>query len=125
MCACVCTVQARAVVCVCARCRRVLLCVCVHGAGTCYCVCVCVCVHVYRVIFVRGNFREMLDTVVRMNFCGSNFPGTRTVSHWVQSSIDHNARESRQLVIEDPVNQGHCQWDAVTQVQLRRAVQCN
>ena len=23
-----------------------------------------------------------------------------------------------QLVIEDPVDQGHCQWDAVTQVQL-------
>ena len=42
----------------------------------------------------------------------------------VQSSIDHNARESGQLVIEDPVNRGHCQWDAVTQVQLRRAVQC-
>ena len=113
-----------------------LLCVCVHGAGACCCVCVCtvqahaivcvcVCVHVYRVIFVRGNFCEMLDTVVRMNFCGSNFPGTRTVSRRVQSSIDHNARESRQLVIEDPVNRGHCQWDAVTQVQLRRAVQCN
>ena len=29
-----------------------------------------------------------------------------------------------QLVIEDPVNRGHCQRDAVTQVQLRRAVQC-
>ena len=28
------------------------------------------------------------------------------------------------LVIEDPVNRGHCQRGAVTQVQLRRAVQC-
>ena len=38
----------------------------------------------------------------------------------VQSSqLQHDG----QLVIEDPVNGGHCQRDAVTQVQLRRAVQ--
>ena len=31
----------------------------------------------YSVIFLGGNFREMLDTVVRINFRGSNFRGTR------------------------------------------------
>ena len=37
----------------------------------------------------------------------------------VQSS---RSQREGQLVIEDPVNRGHCQRDAVTQVQLRRAV---
>ena len=52
------------------------------------------------------------------------------VSYWPRfsspgsSHLDHNARDVGQLVIEDPVNRGHCQRDAVTQVQLRRAVQC-
>ena len=49
------------------------------------------------------------------------------VSYWPRFSSPGSSLSQRegQLVIEDPVNRGHCQRDAVTQVQLRRAVQCS
>ena len=40
---------------------------------------------------------------------------------WREPRFSSPGREG-QLVIEDPVNRGHCQRDAVMQVQLRRAV---
>ena len=48
------------------------------------------------------------------------------VSYWPRfsspGSQSSQSQREGQLVIEDPVNRGHCQRDAV--MQVRRAVQC-
>ena len=50
--------------------------------------------------------------------------GELLASFFVAGVQSSRSQREGQLVIEDPVNRGHCQQDAVTQVQLRRAVQC-